>query len=63
MPQHEFRVTVDHLSTRVVLSITHPDGTLEVEGMGSDLTEALYNLAEEYDFFATDKEKRAHEHY
>jgi hypothetical protein len=55
MPQHDFRVTVDHLATRVTLAITHPDGTLEVEGSGNNLAEALYDLAEEYDFATQDR--------
>jgi hypothetical protein len=45
---HEFRVTQDHLGTQIVLTISHPDGTQEYEGSGSNLYEALTSLADEY---------------
>jgi len=45
---HDFRVTQDHLGSQVIMTISHPDGTQEYEGSGSNLYEALMSLADEY---------------
>jgi hypothetical protein len=46
---YEFRVTHDdYLGVQVTLTISRPDGTQEYEGNGLNLTEALYDLADEH---------------
>jgi hypothetical protein len=44
----DIRITQDYLCTVVILTVSHPDGTIEYEGVGSNLGEALAELSAEY---------------
>jgi hypothetical protein len=43
---YDIRIVADHLAVRVFVTVSHPDGTREYEGLGSNLGEALQELAD-----------------
>lgn len=43
---YEVIIVHDYLAVRVALTVNHPDGTREFEGLGSSIGEALQELAD-----------------